>query len=84
MDAITGVYNCLNQRRGIVIEEDQVAGTPLSLIKAHLPVAESFGFTAHLRGLTQGQAFPQCVFHHWSTINGNPFETDSKCGQIVM
>lgn len=22
MDAITGVYNCLNQRRGIVIEED--------------------------------------------------------------
>lgn len=30
MDAMGGVYNCLNQRRGIVNEEIQVAGTPLS------------------------------------------------------
>jgi len=52
MDAMGGVYNCLNQRRGIVNEEVQVAGTPLSLVKAYLPVSESFGFTAHLRGLT--------------------------------
>lgn len=57
-DACGGVYQCLNYRRGIVIEEEQVPGTPLTLIRAHLPVAESFGFTAHLRGLTQGQAFP--------------------------
>jgi elongation factor 2 len=51
-DAQGGVYQCLNTRRGIIIEEEQVQGTPLSLIRAHLPVAESFGFTAHLRGLT--------------------------------
>jgi len=65
VDAMGGVYQCLNQRRGIVNEEEQVAGTPLNLVRAFLPVAESFGFTAHLRGLTQGQAFPQCVFDHW-------------------
>lgn len=47
-----GVYNVLNQRRGIVIEEEPITGTPLSLLKAHLPVAESFGFTATLRGAT--------------------------------
>lgn len=65
VDAMGGVYNCLNTRRGIVSEEEQVQGTPLNLVRAYLPVAESFGFTAHLRGLTQGQAFPQCVFDHW-------------------
>lgn len=78
VDAMGGVYQCLNQRRGIVNEEEQVAGTPLNLVRAFLPVAESFGFTAHLRGLTQGQAFPQCVFDHWQNINGDPLEVGSK------
>jgi translation elongation factor EF-G len=35
-----GVYNCLNQRRGIVNEEEQVQGTPLAIVRAYLPVAE--------------------------------------------
>jgi elongation factor 2 len=43
LDAMGGVYNCLNQRRGMVIEEEQVQGTPLNMVKAHLPVSESFG-----------------------------------------
>jgi elongation factor 2 len=58
LEALGGVYQCLNKRRGVVNEEEQVPGTPLSVVRAYLPVAESFGFTAHLRGLTQGQAFP--------------------------
>lgn len=57
-DSMGGVYNCLNTRRGIVNEEENIAGTPMNLVRAFLPVAESFGFTAHLRGLTAGQAFP--------------------------
>lgn len=40
-------------------------GTPIFQVKAYLPVAESFGFTADLRSHTGGQAFPQCVFDHW-------------------
>jgi len=28
------------------------------MVKCYLPVAESFGFTAALRGATAGQAFP--------------------------
>lgn len=84
LDAMGGVYNCLNQRRGIVNEEVQVAGTPLSMVKAYLPVSESFGFTAHLRGLTQGQAFPQCVFDHWEQLNGDPMDLDSKVGKLVQ
>jgi len=49
-----GVYTCLNKRRGQIIIEEQLEGTPLSLLKCYLPVAESFGFTAALRENTKG------------------------------
>jgi elongation factor 2 len=84
MDAMGGVYQCLNQRRGTVIEEEAVTGTPLNQVKSHLPVAESFGFTAHLRALTAGQAFPQCVFSHWAEVNGDPLDSTSKAHEIVL
>ena len=58
-------------------------GTPLVIVKAYLPVAESFGFTQHLRAQTSGRAFPQCVFDHWETISGDPFEKGSKAEALV-
>ena len=57
-DAVGGIYQCLSQRRGIVSEEEPIAGTPLVNMKAFLPVAESFGFTQALRAATSGRAFP--------------------------
>jgi len=78
-----GVYQILNQRRGVVCEEEQLVGTPLNLVRAYLPVAESFGFTAALRGATAGQAFPQCVFAHWQPVNGDPKEPTSKTAMVV-
>merc|ERR1712195_348442 len=53
-------YSCLSQRRGIVLSEEPIQGTPLVMMKAYLPVAESFGFTQALRAATSGRAFPQC------------------------
>ncbi len=47
--AVGGIYGVLNRRRGNVTEETQVSGTPMFIVKAHLPVNESFGFTADLR-----------------------------------
>jgi len=67
-DAVGGIYQCLSQRRGIVIGEEPISGTPLVNMKAYLPVAESFGFTQALRAATSGRAFPQCVFDHWETL----------------
>merc|ERR1712064_45571 len=43
-EAMSGVYNTMNMRRGVVFGEAQKEGTPLVAMKAHLPVAESFGF----------------------------------------
>lgn len=57
--ALGGVYSVLNQKRGLVFEEQQRVGTPIFNLKAYLPVVESFGFTGTLRAATAGQAFPQ-------------------------
>jgi elongation factor 2 len=82
--AVGGIYGVLNRRRGHVFEEMQVAGTPMFVVKAYLPVNESFGFTADLRSNTGGQAFPQCVFDHWQILPGNPLELGSRPYTIVQ
>jgi len=81
--AMGGIYSVMNKRRGQIFEEIQRPGTPLLTVKAHLPVAESFGFTSDLRASTAGQAFPQCVFDHWKILTANPLENDSKAKEIV-
>jgi len=82
-NAIGGIYSCLNRRRGVVVEEMQIPGTPMFVVKAHLPVNESFGFTADLRSNTGGQAFPQCVFDHWQVMSGDPFEVNNKTRTVM-
>merc|ERR1712227_489856 len=70
-NAVGGIYGVLNRRRGHVFEEAQTPGTPMFVVKAYLPVNESFGFTADLRSNTGGQAFPQCMFDHWQVLPGS-------------
>ena len=67
-----------------MFSEENVQGTPLLEVKAYLPVSESFGFTAHLRSLTSGQAFPQSNFSHWEIINQDPFDVKSQAYEITM
>jgi len=81
---VGGIYGVLNRRRGHVFEEAQVPGTPTFVVKAYLPVNESFGFTADLRSQTGGQAFPQCVFDHWQVLPGDPLDGKSKPYQVIM
>merc|ERR1712121_88214 len=81
--AVGGIYGVLNRKRGHVFEDSKVEGTPMCMVKAYLPVMESFGFTAELRAATSGQAFPQCVFDHWQCLPGNPLVPEEKPGVIV-
>jgi elongation factor 2 len=81
---VGGIYAVMNKRRGQIIEEIQRIGTPLTNVKAYLPVVESFGFTADLRSHTAGQAFPQCVFDHWKIMPGNPLEEGNQQWKAVM
>ena len=64
-DCVAAAYTVLARRRGHVIKEEPKAGTPLMIVRAFLPVIDSFGFEVDLRTHTQGQAFCQQVFDHW-------------------
>lgn len=83
-EAVGGIYNVLNQRKGEYVGEEQIPGTPLKNIKAYLPVAQSFGFTTHLRTETSGRAFPQCVFHHWDIVKDSPLTPGSEACEIIL
>jgi elongation factor 2 len=84
LSAMSGVYSTLNTRRGIVESTTERPGTPLTKIKAYLPVLESFGFTGLLRQNTGGQAFPQMIFSHWEKVNGDPLSEGSQANNILM
>merc|ERR1712173_224962 len=84
-EAMSGVYSCMNMRRGCIFEENPREGTPLIQVKAHLPVAESFGFVSALRQQTSGQAFPQCVFDHWDNLNMGDYNTaGTKLNELLL
>uniref|UniRef100_UPI00398E9012 elongation factor-like GTPase 1 isoform X2 n=1 Tax=Pristiophorus japonicus TaxID=55135 RepID=UPI00398E9012 len=59
------VYAVLSKRAGRVLLEEMKEGTEMFIIKAVLPVAESFGFADEIRKRTSGLASPQLVFSHW-------------------
>uniref|UniRef100_A0A8C4W5T3 Elongation factor-like GTPase 1 n=1 Tax=Gopherus evgoodei TaxID=1825980 RepID=A0A8C4W5T3_9SAUR len=67
------VYAVLSKREGRVLQEEMKEGTDMFIIKAVLPVAESFGFADEIRKRTSGLASPQLVFSHWEIISGDPF-----------
>merc|ERR1711937_457450 len=83
MSVVGGIYATLSKRRGITQGESPRPGTPLTVVKAFLPVAESFGFTAALRSNTGGQAFPQCVLDHWHVITGDAIKGGMSNGVVL-
>ncbi|XP_034536573.1 elongation factor-like GTPase 1 [Notolabrus celidotus] len=67
------VYGVLGKREGRVLQEEMKEGTDMFIIKAVLPVAESFGFADEIRKRTSGLASPQLVFSHWEVIASDPY-----------
>ncbi|CAA0404734.1 unnamed protein product [Arabidopsis thaliana] len=73
-DCVTAIYTVLSRRRGYVTSDVPQPGTPAYIVKAFLPVIESFGFETDLRYHTQGQAFCLSVFDHWAIVPGDPLD----------
>ncbi|CAH2274105.1 elongation factor-like GTPase 1 [Pelobates cultripes] len=67
------LYGVLSKREGRVLQEEMKEGTDMFIIKAVLPVAESFGFADEIRKRTSGLASPQLVFSHWEVMSSDPF-----------
>lgn len=67
------MYAVLARRRARVLKEEMQEGSPLFMVHAYVPVAESFGFADELRRWTAGGASALLVFSHWETLSEDPF-----------
>lgn len=73
-DSVSALYTVLARRRGHVLSESPVPGTPLYRVNGLIPVIDSFGFETDLRIHTQGQATVSCVFDRWQVVPGDPLD----------
>ncbi|RAL01503.1 116 kDa U5 small nuclear ribonucleoprotein component [Aspergillus ibericus CBS 121593] len=83
-DAVASVYTVLSRRRGHVLSDGPIAGTPLYSVRGLIPVIDSFGFETDLRIHTQGQAAVSLVFDKWSVVPGDPLDREVKVKPLEM
>ncbi|KAJ8606050.1 hypothetical protein MRB53_041248 [Persea americana] len=77
-DTVTALYNVLAKRRGHVLADSAVPGTPLYTVKGLIPVIDSFGFETDLRIQTQGKVTVNLVFDRWQLVPGDPLDKEVK------
>ncbi|KAL2271245.1 hypothetical protein VTJ83DRAFT_616 [Remersonia thermophila] len=83
-ESVGTVYNIMSRRRGHVLSDGPIAGTPLYRINGLMPVIDSFGFETDLRINTPGQAMVSLVFDHWSIIPGDPLDREMVTRPLQM
>ncbi|PGH18508.1 hypothetical protein AJ80_04478 [Polytolypa hystricis UAMH7299] len=83
-DSVAAIYTVLSKRRGHVLSDGPIAGTPLYSVTGTLPVIDSFGFETDLRIHTQGQATVSLVFDKWNVVPGDPLDRDVKLRPLEM
>lgn len=75
-DTKSSLYTVLARRRGHVLQDGPIAGTPLYNVRGLIPVIDSFGFETDLRIHTQGQVSLSLVFDRWSIVPGDPLDKE--------
>ncbi|KCV72753.1 hypothetical protein H696_00332 [Fonticula alba] len=67
------VYSVIGRCHGRILSEQMRPGTDSFIIRAILPVAESFGFASEIRSRTSGVANPMLVFSGFELLDTDPF-----------
>ncbi|KAL9608932.1 MAG: hypothetical protein Q9167_006255 [Letrouitia subvulpina] len=83
-DSVAAIYTVLSRRRGHVISDGPIAGTPLYGVRGLVPVIDSFGLETDVRIHTQGQASLSMVFERWSVVPGDPLDREAKTRPLEM
>lgn len=83
-DAVSALYTVLSRRRGHVLSDGPIAGTPLYSVKGLIPVIDSFGFETDVRIHTQGQAMLSLVFERWEVVPGDPLDKSVRVRPLEM
>lgn len=73
-ECVEVIYGILARRRGHILADTPLAGTPLYTLQALLPLLDSPGFEVDLRSMTAGAAMPHSNFSHWQAIPGDPLD----------
>ena len=71
-DNIGDVMGDLNRRRGMILGQE--SGAMGVRVKAHVPLAEMFGYISHLRTMTSGRGQFSMEFDHYSPCPNNVAE----------
>lgn len=77
-NSVSSLYTVLARRRGHVLSDAPIPGTPLYSVQGLIPVIDSFGFETDLRIHTQGQATVSLVFDRWQVVPGDPLDKSVK------
>ena len=83
-DSVSALYTVLSRRRGHVLSDGPIAGTPLYSVKGLIPVIDSFGFETDVRIHTQGQATLSLVFDRWEVVPGDPLDKTVRVRPLEM
>jgi len=75
-DALSTIYNTIGRRRGHVLSDGPIAGTPLYRVEGLIPVIDSFGYETEFRIQTQGMGSISLVFDKWQKVPGDPLDRD--------
>ncbi len=75
-DFVSNVVGDINRRRGQVLGMEPRAGA--QAVKAHVPLAEMFGYATDLRSMSQGRASFTMEYHHYAPVPNNIQETLAK------
>ncbi|EMD44798.1 U5 small nuclear ribonucleoprotein subunit, putative, partial [Entamoeba histolytica KU27] len=76
--AIKGITKSISDRRGFIIQQQPLEGTPFQQIHGNIPLIEIFGFETDIRTFSRGQAFVQSWFSHWGNVPGDPLDKEIK------
>jgi U5 small nuclear ribonucleoprotein component len=82
--AVSTAYNILARRRGHVLSDGPIAGTPLYRVDGLLPVIDSFGFETDLRITAPGPAAVSLVFDRWNLVPGDPLDREMVTRPLQM
>ncbi|GAA96852.1 uncharacterized protein L969DRAFT_87919 [Mixia osmundae IAM 14324] len=77
-DSVSAVYTVLARRRGHVTRDIPKPGSSLYTVHALCPVIDANGLETDIRTSTNGQAFCQQEFDHWSIVPGDPTDKSIK------
>jgi elongation factor G len=70
------VLGDINSRRGVVLGTESVTNT--QVVRARVPLAETFGYTTDLRSMTQGRATSSMEFDRYEQVPSNVAEEIAK------